>query len=174
MHNEKRGFLKGFVTATILLGAIGAYAVGELYTPNPEGDWIRDAGVYAPGTADQINVLGDLQPGAAEQMFTVGHRLNTLAMAGKKSNWEIAAFEAEEIEEAFDRLMITRPAMAVELEAFLTDKLAPVMTAIGNSDKTAFDAAFPAAVAGCNSCHVANGVGFMVVKPGKSTEPLKF
>lgn len=131
------------MAATVLLGAVGAYAVGELYTPNPEGDWIRDPSVYAPGSADQVNVLGDLQPGAAEQKFTVGHRVNTLAMAGKKSNRDIADFEADEIEEAFDRLRITRPAMATDLEALLTTSMVPVQTAIANSDKAAFDAASP-------------------------------
>ena len=174
MGSEKRGFITGFVVATVLVGAVAAYSVGELYTPNPDGDWIRDPSTYAPGTGDQINVLGDLAPGAAEVMFVVGQRLNTLAMAGKKQNWELAAFEAEEIEEAFDRLMITRPGMATDLEAFLTGSLEPVITAVTNHDKTAFATARDTMVAACTTCHQTYGVGFMVVKPGKSGSPFKF
>lgn len=174
MHSERRAFISGFVLATVLVGAVAAYSVGELYTPNPEADWIRDVTKYAPGTADQINVLGDLQPGAAEVMFTVGQRLNTLATAGKKQNWDIAAFEAEEIEEAFDRLMITRPEMTTSLEAFITGSLDPVITAINNHDKPGFAAARDAMVGACTACHETYGVGFMVVKPGKSGSPLDF
>lgn len=176
MANSNRGFISGFVVATVLVGAVAAWSVGELYTPNPEGDWIRDPLVYAPGTADQINVLGDLQPGAAEAMFNVGLRLNTLAAAGKKQNWEIAAFQSEEIEEAFDRLMVTRPAMAAELEAFITGALDPVIAAVTapTPNKADYTAAFDTMVAACNTCHVNNGMGFLVVKPGKSAEPLQF
>ena len=174
MGSERRGFINGFVVATVFVGAVAAYSVGELYVPNPEGDWIRDATKYAPGTADQINVLGDLAPGAAEVMFNVGQRLNTLAKAGKKQNWEIAAFEAEEIEEAFDRLMITRPELAISLEAFLTNSLEPVITAITAADKKAFATAKDAMVTACTACHENYGVGFLVVKPGKSDSPLEF
>ena len=174
MASEKRGFISGFVVATVLVGAVAAFSVGELYTPNPEGDWIRDPSKYAPGTADQVNVLGDLQPGAAEIMFTVGQRLNTLARAGKKQNWALADFEAEEIEEAFDRLMITRPGMATDLETFLTGKLEPVITAIGSQDKAAFASARDTMVAACTTCHQTYGVGFLVVKPAKPDSPLDF
>jgi len=160
--------------ATVLVGAVAAYSVGEPYTPNPEADWIRDPTEYAPGTADQINVLGDLQPGAAEIMFTVGQRLNTLATAGKKQNWELAAFEAEEIEDAFDRLMITRPALATDLETFLTDKLEPVITAITNQNKAEFATARDTMVAACTTCHQGYGFGLLVVTPGKSDSPLEF
>jgi hypothetical protein len=174
MTGERRGFISGFVVATVLVGAVAAYSVGELYTPNPEANWIRDPTKYAPGTADQINVLGDLQPGAAEVMFIVGQRLNTLAMAGKKQNWDVADFEATEIEEAFNRLMLTRPGMATDLEGFVTASLGPVMTAIGNQDKAAFAAARDAMVSACTACHQTYNVGFMVVKPGKSGSPIKF
>ena len=174
MRNERRAFISGFVVATVLVGAVAAYSVGELYTPNPEGDWIRDPAKYAPGTADQINVLGDLQPRASEVMFAVGLRLNTLATAGKKQNWDIAGFQADEIEDAFGRLKLTRPDMATDLDAFVTGSLDPVITAIANHDKAAFATARDALVTACTTCHQTYGIGFMVVKPGKSGSPLKF
>lgn len=174
MTSQKRGFINGFVVATVLVGAVTAWSVGELYTPKSSGNWIRDSLVYAPGTADQINVLADIQPGKADTMFDAGMRLNTLAAAGKKQNWDVAGYQAEELQATLERLMVTRPAMTADLTDFLTVNMVPLNAAIAAKDKVMFAGALGTLVAACNTCHVTYGKDFLVVKPGKSTEPLQF
>lgn len=116
-------------------------AVGEIYTPAT--NWIQNALKYAPGSNDQVNVLADLQQGAAEVMFDVGLRLNVLNSAGKKQNWDLVTHEAEEIEESFDRLMITRPDLSTDLENFITSRIDPLVAVASAPapDKTALGSA---------------------------------
>jgi hypothetical protein len=173
MHPQTTGFLKGFVVATLLCSAGVVFAVGEIYTPSQT--WIQDAAKYAPGSNDQINVLGDLAPGKAAYMFDAGLRLNVANTAGKKKNWALAAHELHEIEGDFEHLMITRPALATDLQAFLTTSLAPVYAAATapTPDKAAFKAALDTMVEACTSCHVTYGEGHLVVKLGKSALPLE-
>lgn len=173
MQSGTAGFVKGFVVATLLGSAGVVLAVGEIYTPT--STWIQDAGKYAPGSNDQINVLADLQPGKADLMFDVGLRANVLNTAGKKQNWALAAFEAHEIEKTLEKLMITRPALATDLEDFILNDLDPVHAAATavTPDKAVFKAALDTMVAACNSCHVAYGESHLTVKLGKSALPLQ-
>ncbi len=167
------GFFGGFMTATILLGAAVAFAAIGIYTPDPHGDWIRDISVYQPGTDDQINVLADIQPGAAVQMLEAGLRFNVLNQAGKKQNWDLAAHESAEIGAAFGTLEITRPALQASLQTFVGTDLAAVDAAIATQNKSTFKAAMKDLATACNSCHVSFGKPFFVIKSGKSALPLK-
>jgi hypothetical protein len=173
MKNETRGFVKGFVIATLIGGAGVVFALGEIYTPSTT--WIQDPSKYAPGSNDQINVLADLQPGESDVMLRVGLRLNSLNTAGKKRNWGLAETELEQIEAAFDNLILTRPALATDLESFLTTSLEPVRAAATAPapDKAAFKTALNNMAAACTSCHVTYGEEFLVVKLGKSALPLE-
>lgn len=169
----RRGFARGFVLASLLGSAGLVFAVGEIYAPSTT--WIQDAGKYAPGSDDAIHVLADLQPGKADLMFDVGLRLNVLNTAGKKQNWALAAHEVHEIEETLDKLMVTRPALEGDLEAFILASLDPVYDAATapTPDKAAFKAAMAGLVTGCNNCHTLYGETHLVVKLGKSALPLE-
>lgn len=167
------GFAMGFVAASLLVGAGAVLAVGEIYTPAT--NWIQNALKYAPGSNDQVNVLADLQQGAAEVMFDVGLRLNVLNSAGKKQNWDLVTHEAEEIEESFDRLMITRPDLSTDLENFITSRIDPLVAVASAPapDKAAFKTALGTLVASCTGCHQLYGEDAFVVKLGKSALPLQ-
>lgn len=169
----RSGFVQGFVVAALLASAGVVLALGELYTPSTT--WIQDAMKYAPGTSDQVNVLADLQPGKAEIMFDVGLRMNALNSAGKKQNWGLAEHQIGEIEEAFDRLMVTRPELTTDLEAFLTTSLAPVYAAVTapTPDKAVFKTALADMVTACNTCHTTYGEDFLTIKLGKTALPLE-
>ena len=72
MASEKRGFISGFVVATVLVGAVAAFSVGELYTPNPEGDWIRDSSKYAPGTPIKSTCWATFSPALPRSCSPLG------------------------------------------------------------------------------------------------------
>ncbi|HEY2774188.1 MAG TPA: hypothetical protein VGK20_09075 [Candidatus Binatia bacterium] len=173
MTSRRRG-RKGLVGSLAAIGLLGAAAVvwSSIYVPDPEGSWIRDTSKYAD-SVDQINVLGDIAPGASQVMLQVGIRLNALAAAGKKQNWDLADYERQEIEEAFDRLSLTRPGMEPDLDTFITGSLAPIGTAITAKDKTALATALSNATTACTTCHQLYGDDFLVVKIGKSALPLQ-
>ena len=80
------------------------------YTTNPDGDWIRNATEY-PTVTDQINVLGDIAPGAVI-MQEVGLRLNALYAAGKEAELGLRdVSKRDELEEALDRLRDHAPGL---------------------------------------------------------------
>ncbi len=173
MLKGKTNFVVGFALGALLCGSAAVYAVGALYTPSPDGDWLRDAAVYAPGTTDQMNVLADIQPGATTLMLEVGLRFNALAAAGKKKSWGSAEHQVDEIEATFEKLAITRPEYADALHSYLTASLTPVRDAITAQDKAMFQSALGSAVSACTSCHVNIGAPFLVVKLGKSAIPIE-
>jgi len=172
MATGTRGFVAGFALATVLCGSALVFSAMRSYTPQPDGDWIRDTTQY-PTSTDQINVLGDIAPGGGVVMQEIGVRLNALQAAGKKQNWGFATYESEEMEEAFDRLALTRPELASMIGTFITTKLDAVNARIAVHDKPGFLAAMTDMANGCTSCHQAWGNDFLVVKIGKSILPIQ-
>ncbi len=171
---QKGRFITGFVLGALLCGTAVVFSAIGNYTPKPDGDWIRDVTKYVPGTDDQINVLADIQPGGGVLMMEVGLRVNALYFAGKKKNWDLAAYEMHELTEALEKLEITRPAMAGFLGSFLAGpEVASVNAAIAAQDKSAFKTAIRDMTNACMSCHTNFGKPFLVIKLGKSALPLK-
>lgn len=173
MLQAKRGFVAGFVAASVLSGAVVVYSAGEIYTPKSSGNWIRDALVYNPTSADQVNVLGDIAPGTAVQMLEVGQRLNAMNGAAKKKNWAYASYQLDEMVSALEKLKVTRPSRAVAIQAFLDANVPGLEAAIVSADKATYQAALETTVAACTQCHEDSGFGFLTVKVGKSTSPIE-
>lgn len=172
MLHGKVGFVAGFISATVLCGAV-VYAAGEIYTPTSGGNWIRDIAKYNPDSADQINVLGDIAPNAAVQMLEVGTRVNAMNGAVKRKNWAHAAYQLDEMQAALRKLQVTRPSRAVLIQAFLDTAITPVSAAITAEDKAAFQAALTTMTTACTQCHSDSGFGYLVVKVGKSSAPIE-
>lgn len=173
MIQGRKGFVVGFVTASLLSGAVAVYSAGEIYTPKSSGNWIRDAGVYNPTSADQVNVLGDIAPGTAVQMLEIGQRLNAMNGAAKKKNWAHAAYQLEEMEAAFEKLQVTRPSRAVAIQAFLDANVPGLSAAITAGDKALYTSALETLTSACTQCHSDSGFNYLVVKVGKSSAPIE-
>lgn len=173
MLQGKRGFVAGFVVASVLSGAVVVYSAGEIYTPKSSGNWIRDALVYNPTSADQVNVLGDIAPGTAVQMLEIGQRLNAMNGAVRKKNWAYAAYQLEEMEAAFEKLQVTRPSRAAAIQSFLDANVPTLSAALVSMDKATYQAALETTVAACTQCHTNSGFNYLTVKVGKSTSPIE-
>lgn len=170
MLHGKKGFVVGFISAT-LLSAVVVYAAGEIYTP--VRTWIADPALYNLDSHDGVRVLADIAPGTAVQMLEVGTRLNAMNGAVKRKNWDHATYQLEEMAAALETLQVTRPSRAVAIQAFLDTQIAPVATAITAQDKAAFGAALATMTAACTQCHADSGKSFLVVKVGKSSAPIE-
>lgn len=170
MFAGRHRFTAGFVLGSLLCGSVAVYA--GIYVPQSSGNWIRDTNNYSDAT-DQINVLGDIQPGAAVLMQEIGLRFNSLDAAGKKQNWGFADYQLDEMTKALTKLGVTRPTRKAALDAFIAASLPAVASAVAAQDKAAFKDAMTTLAADCTTCHVNSGKGFLPVKAGKSAMPIK-
>jgi len=117
-------------------------------------------------------------PELGEQMLTLQIRHARLWFAGEAKNWLLAAFELQEIKEAFDAVVEQNPEHAIFQPQRLADIL-PAMTkapivalrdAIDHGSKAEFDKAYDALSAACTGCHKVAGNDFLVIQ--RPTAPL--
>lgn len=154
-----RAFLAGF--ALLLAGAAGA--------------------AEAPDTQAEIAALkkqiaelkkNAYHPELGEQMLGLQIRHARLWYAGEAGNWLLAAFELQEIKEAFDAVVEQNPEHAIFQPQRLADILpamtkAPVIAlrdAIDHGSKSEFQAAFDKLSNACTGCHKAAGNDFLVIQ----------
>ena len=117
-------------------------------------------------------------PELGEQMLAIQIRHARLWFAGNAQNWTLAAFELQEIKEAFDAVVEQNPEHAIFQPQRLADILpamtkAPVATlrdAIDHGNKKEFEQAYDGLSAACTSCHKAAGNDFLVIQ--RPTAPI--
>jgi hypothetical protein len=117
-------------------------------------------------------------PELGEQMLTLQIRHARLWFAGEARNWTLAAFELQEIKEAFDAVVEQNPEHAIFQPQRLADILpemtkAPIMSlrdAIDHGSKAEFEKTFDGLSAACTACHKAAGNDFLVIQ--RPTTPL--
>jgi len=110
-------------------------------------------------------------PGLGEIMTFTQLRHAKLWMAGAAGNWDLAAYETDELEEGFQDVVTYHPThkdaplpVSEILPAMTQAPLAALRAAISRRDQAAFEVAFDSLTAGCNSCHLALKFGFNVVR----------
>lgn len=117
-------------------------------------------------------------PELGEQMLTIQIRHARLWFAGQAQNWTLAAFELQEIKEAFEAVVEQNPDHAIFQPQRLADIL-PAMTkmpiaalrdAIDHGSKTEFERAYDGLSAACTGCHRAAGNDFLIIQ--RPTTPL--
>ena len=118
-------------------------------------------------------------PGLGEIMTLTQMRHAKLWYAGEAGNWELAAYELDELEEGFAEARkfhqthkdAPQPLNQV-LPTMVDAPLAALRIAVDKHDPGAFAAAFDALTDGCNACHRTMKFGFNVVqRPSASAFP---
>lgn len=112
---------------------------------------------------------GFYRPGLGDQMQTLQVRHAKLWFAGVEGNWELAAFEMEEIGENLERVGHWHAdnreiAMAPAIKAYTQRGRYALEQSIAQRDGAAFGPAFDRLTSGCNDCHRAAGHGFIVIQ----------
>jgi hypothetical protein len=116
------------------------------------------------------------RPELGEQMLGIQIRHARLWFAGEAQNWLLAAFELQEIKEAFDAVVEQNPDHAIFQPQRLADIL-PAMTkaplvavrdAIDHGSKAEFEKAYDGLSAACSGCHQIAGNDFLVIQRPKS------
>jgi hypothetical protein len=120
--------------------------------------------VYLPG-------LGDLMT------MTVQPRHIKLALAGQQKNWTYAAYELNELKEAFDRAARAWPQwqsipIAQLIASATKEPIASLAQAIKAADGSRFMAAYEHLTDSCNACHQAANRSMIVIRvPDASSFP---
>ena len=123
--------------------------------------------------------LRALVPSQSHAMMDVAYHFTNLWFAGRKENWPLTQFYLNETRSHIRwaiRLVPVRKVSSGELrlqeiyDAFDKSLLIPLNERIGAKDRKGFEAAYRAALGGCNGCHVAAEKPFLHVAVPRNPE----
>ena len=109
------------------------------------------------------------QPGLGEFMTATQLRHAKLWFAGKQNNWDLAAYEIDEIKEGLEdaaRLFPTHDGIPVAemIKTIIDPRIEELEKAVRAKSSTKFTAAFDELTNGCNSCHAGASKPFIRIQ----------
>jgi hypothetical protein len=109
------------------------------------------------------------QPGLGEFMTATQLRHAKLWFAGKQNNWDLAAYEIDEIKEGLEdaaRLFPTFDGIPVAemIKTIIDPRIEELEKAVRAKSSTQFTAAFDELTSGCNSCHTGASKPFIRIQ----------
>lgn len=169
MHNTTRreGCWTRRITCLSLGGLLylGGYLTA-LWTPLPPGTLTVPAQAaesrkgHSPKTQhDHKTHEVDLAP----FMIRNAYHFATLYHAARAERWELAAYQAEELEENLLQAARTGGPYTQSLKDFLKEQVQPLQKTITSQSTEQFRTAFQATVEGCNDCHKATQHAFITI-----------
>jgi hypothetical protein len=96
-------------------------------------------------------------------MIRNAYHFATLYHAARAERWELAAYQAEELEENLAQAAQAGGPYAQSLQDFLKEHIQPLRKTITSQNAEQFRLTFQAAVDGCNDCHKATQHGFITI-----------
>ena len=151
--------------AGLVAAVLAATALATAQTPQtPQRGPASSALNYVPGIGDMMNSL--VQP-----------RHIKLWAAGHERNWELAVYAHREMLQALQTVGTVQPkyrnlTVPEMVESMTGEAMRDLENAISARDAKKFDDAFDSLTDGCNSCHTALNLGFIVIKvPEESAFP---
>jgi hypothetical protein len=124
----------------------------------------------APAPARPGLVILDFKPAMDDLMtMLVQPRHMKLYYAGQAKNWQLAAFQIDELRGALARIGRTIPNyrninVDTAVASIFADKLKAVGAAVKAADLTQFNTAYGEMTASCNDCHKGMEHEFLVIK----------
>ncbi|MEP6485485.1 MAG: hypothetical protein ABJB01_13630 [Rudaea sp.] len=161
--------IRSFFVATLVLTCAPLFAAEKA----PESNALSEIEALKKEIAELKKSA--YRPELGEQMLTIQIRHARLWFAGEGQNWNLAAFEVQELKEAFDAVVEQNPEHAIFQPQRLADILpamtnAPIKTlrdSIDHSSKAEFEKAFDGLSAACTGCHHVAGNDFLVIQRPK-------
>jgi hypothetical protein len=114
------------------------------------------------------------EPGLGEFMMATQIRHAKLWFAGKSHNWDLAAYEIDEIKEGLEdaaKLHSTVDGIPVAdmIKTIIDPRIERLEKAVGAKNNNQFVAAFDELTDGCNACHAGAGKPFIRIQ--RPSEP---
>jgi hypothetical protein len=130
-------------------------------------------------TSPSVASTESFVPGLGEIMSLQQMRHVKLWLAGQAENWDLAAYELDELSEGFDDVVKLHPthkdspvAPKDAIPRMMTAPISQLRDAIDKKNPASFVEAYDALTAGCNSCHQATNFGFNAVqRPSSNPYP---
>ena len=115
-------------------------------------------------------------PELGEQMLILQIRHARLWFAGEAGNWNLATFEVQELQEAFEAVVEHNPddanlqpeRLADVLPAMTRGPIADLRKAVDSKNKAAFEKAFDGLSEACTGCHHVAGNDMLVIQRPKT------
>lgn len=115
-------------------------------------------------------------PELGEQMLILQIRHARLWFAGEAGNWNLATFEVQELQEAFDAVVEHNPddanlqpeRLADVLPAMTRGPIAELRKAVDAKSKVAFEKAYDGLSAACTGCHRVAGNTMLIIQRPKT------
>jgi hypothetical protein len=121
--------------------------------------------------------IEELKPGLGEIMGVIQQHHAKLYFAANAANWDLSAYQTDEIGEGFDdvakyypHFKDVRSPLSDLMERFIKHPLADVAAAVKKKDKDGALKAFDTLTAGCNGCHAAANHPFIAIQPPRGDE----
>jgi hypothetical protein len=152
----RRTSIFALVAAALAATALGTVAQTPPPAQPPQRGPASSTLNYVPGIGDMMNSL--VQP-----------RHIKLWHAGHEHNWELAVYAHKELQQALQTVGTVQPkyrnlTVPEMVESMTGDAMRDLQDAISAHDAKKFEAAFDSLTDGCNSCHTALNLGFIVIK----------
>lgn len=110
-------------------------------------------------------------PRLSEIMNIIQSQHMKLWLAGRSRNWELAAFELQQLTDSLGQAATFYSGIPSANVAKLTDPIKSVSNAINAKDRAAFSKAVDGLTDGCNACHRSMGRAFIVIQTPPADEP---
>lgn len=136
--------LRGYVATLLMLCPLTSLAVAQ-------------SGMDTRTTERYVPRLGDI-------MNAVQFRQMKLWFAGKALNWELAAYELQQLETGLMEAAMLYPGIPATNVTRMTEPAQSVADAIEAKDSRRFAKAVGEFTNGCNACHQSIGRGFIVMR----------
>jgi hypothetical protein len=109
------------------------------------------------------------EPGLGEFMTATQLRHAKLWFAGKQNNWDLAAYEIDEIKEGLEDAARLHPnfdgvPVAEMIKTIIDPRIDELEKAVRAKSSAKFSAAFDELTSGCNSCHAAANKPFVRIQ----------
>lgn len=125
--------------------------------------------VLLSACVNQPTAQSSYTPGLGEFMTQLSYRHGKLWFAGQAQNWELAAYELDEIKEGLADISQYHPThheikgIPGQIERHMAAPINQTALAIENKNVSSFKTGYDTITVGCNACHQANGFGFNVI-----------
>jgi hypothetical protein len=148
------------ILGVVLAGTVGTAAQTPPQT-TPQRGPASSALNYVPGVGDMMNML--VQPRHAK-----------LGLAFKERNWELTAYAFRQLQQALDTVGKVQPkyrnlTVPEMITSMTGDAMKELDDAIQAKNAKTFSQAYDELTDGCNSCHTALNLGFIVIKPPEAS-----
>jgi hypothetical protein len=145
-------FLGGYLTALWTPLSIGALTVPAQAAESHQGHGQKAQHAHKTHEVD-----------LAPFMIRNAYHFATLYHAARAERWELAAYQAGELEENLTQAARVGGPYAQSLKDFLKEHAQPLQKAITSQNAEQFRLTFQAAVEGCNDCHKATQHAFITI-----------